>query len=690
MRRARMIECFVSLMISLFLANVAARSAIAADPTASPTDKQSAADRRGPGFRPQPIALGIPSTLDLKQVDPVVYAKAFRNDPQRIFEFVRDQIRYEAYNGCLRGPRGTLLAMSGDSVDRATLLASLLRAARQTVRFARGTLPEAEAGTLVESMWADETTAPKPPREPRAEVKSFVEALRRGTVRDYNGIWDTLKRGNFAAIGSDFALKREALLGIARNHFWVQWLKDEQWIDLDPSFSEAMPGKAFAAAEATLDDLPDSLFHQVTLRVSVEEYSVLSTGNDPAAPVKREILSFTGHSADLSGIDLVFAHQSENWKGPVKGLTRAIADALSNTGKIKPVLITGPGKWIAGQPFSIKLPAKTGTGGLNSMLRGEGTRNPVALALAEFVDFEFTAPDGKKEKVSRDVFDLIGKAERANGKIVTADFVRDRAASPENIDLKRSLFDIFFTTGGIQASHLDGIKSGAPAKPMTVLSLLQCLNVTFVTGSDLLGSSIRWPDRSNICFYPDSPRVPIAEPTTAGKKRRLLLDLRRDHVSAAVNGSHPGDAFSARIVRGVLDGTLERIVVEYMTRAGREKKLLEPLVSASSVFERAAAEKVPSVLLSEGSHEMDSGIPADAAARLKEEFAAGFVAVAPKKPVSSATGGPRLAWWRFDPRSGGETAGTDQSLQRASTEREIVVVETGGGHVAGVGVCAGT
>ena len=303
------------------------------------------------------------------------------------------------------------------------------------------------------------------------------------------------------------------------------------------------------------------------------------------------------------------------------------------------------------------------------------------MALAEFIDFEFTTPEGKKENVTREVFDLVGKTARTEGKSVTADFVRDRVAAPTNIDLKRSLFDLFITTGAIQRTHLDAVTVGETSKRATTLSLLQCLNVAFAVGSDMLGSRMEWPGRSTVRFYPDSPRVQIAELSTTGDKRRLLLDLRCDHVFAVVNGSRPGDVFSARIFRGIMDGTLERVLVEHLTRGGREKKLLEPIVSTSSIFEQAAGDKVPSVLLSAGSFEMDATVPADATTRLKEEIAGGFVAVAPKKPMLLATR-PRLAWWRLDPHSGETTAVTDEGLHAASTEREFVVVETSEGNVA--------
>ena len=642
-------------------------------------------NRHGPGLEAS-VALTLPvtRTLELTHVEPAIFAAALGKDEKRIFEFVRDQVGYEVYEGALRGPRGTLLARNGNSIDRAALLASLLKAAGQTVRFARGSLSTAEAVTLVDSMWAREQSALTRGPEPKPEIKAEVENLPKAIGGNYNLIWDTLKGAKFAAVGHDFASTHETLIAVARNHFWVQSQKEGQWIDLDPSFSDAVPGKAYASYAANLEELPESLFHHVTVRVRIEEYPVLSSGSATAVAVKRELMTFSSRSADLSGAHLVFAHQPEKWKGPVKGVARALAAGMSNTGKLKPVLITAPGKWIAGEPFRTKLPEKGGAGGLNGMLGGEGVRKPVALTMAEFVDFEFIGPDGKKDLVTRELFDLVGKASRSEGKAVTADFVRERADSPDNINLTRSIFDLFFTTGRIDPRIVDGSVAADPKKPVTVLSLLQCLNLTFAAGSDTVLSRLTWPDRSIVRFYPDSPRLQIAELTTFGNKRRLLLDLRRDHGFAAVNGAHVADAFSARIFRGVTDGMLERLLVDHLTAPGREKKLIEPTVSASAVFEEAAAKKVPSVLVS-GSGPFDSSIPADVVARLKEQLSAGFVAVTPKTPVALPMG-PRMAWWRINARSGETIAVTDEGLYGASTEREFVLVETSEGNVIAVEV----
>src|SRR5438270_815880 len=132
----RLLQFFVPAMFLIMVTGDSAADAQATSPTVTPMAQ------RAPGLHRRAVPLSESRTLGLKHVDPAVYARALGKDPQRIFEFVRDQVAYESYVGCLRGGRGTLLAMAGNSIDRSVLLAEMLQAAGQRVRYAQGILSE--------------------------------------------------------------------------------------------------------------------------------------------------------------------------------------------------------------------------------------------------------------------------------------------------------------------------------------------------------------------------------------------------------------------------------------------------------------------------------------------------------------------------------------------------------------------
>lgn len=626
--------------------------------------------KRGPGMKRQALdtfQLSVPRTFDLTHVEPAHFAVALGKDPAKIFEFMRDNIAYEVYTGSLRGPRGTLMAMAGNSVDRASLLASMLQHAGHRVRYVRGRLPDRVARELVTSMWAERPRAaePKVEGELSPALKAALATLKAGVKRDYTLIRDHLKKANITP-SPQSAPSLDSLVQEAQEHYWVQWWKDNTWVDLDPSFADATPGRKYTpSAGSPLDALPDALFHRVTVRVRLEEYSVLNTGNAEGQPSSREILSYTAKAAELSGVDLLFSHQPEKWRGPATSIQAAIASAIENTGRVKPVLIIGESKWVSGLPFRQKLPTGGGIGGIPDLLGGAGTRKPVPIATAESIEFDFISPGGYKETVVREVFDLVGKARRTTGKNLNADEVRRRIEGKTAVDLTQGIYGLFFTTGHIQAAHLSNLVEVPPpasGEPPDIRTFIRRINVTFTATSDGLIGRVGRPGRAAVLFYPDSPRVQIVEVSTVAGASRLSLDLRRDHTRAVSIGPYAADAFFGRVLRGVVNGTLERVLMEHITAGLREKKPgWGSTISTSFLFEQAHSEKVPTVLLPRESGRLEGGVADDVLARLREETSGGYLAIVPQHPVTIASV-PRSAWWRINPHSGQTIAVTDKGL----------------------------
>ncbi len=77
--------------------------------------------------------LQIEYTNDIKEL-----ARALKNDPKLIYEFVRNHIDYVPYFGALKGASLTLLERSGNDFDQATLMIALLRESGYTAQYVYG------------------------------------------------------------------------------------------------------------------------------------------------------------------------------------------------------------------------------------------------------------------------------------------------------------------------------------------------------------------------------------------------------------------------------------------------------------------------------------------------------------------------------------------------------------------------
>src|SRR6266850_887849 len=67
--------------------------------------------------------------LPRAEFDPGALSELLGKDPQKLFEWVRDRTWWAPYRGLLRGAKGVMLDRVGSNLDRAVLLADLLRRA---------------------------------------------------------------------------------------------------------------------------------------------------------------------------------------------------------------------------------------------------------------------------------------------------------------------------------------------------------------------------------------------------------------------------------------------------------------------------------------------------------------------------------------------------------------------------------
>ena len=88
----------------------------------------------------------IPAEEDLKETSEAQFTEEIKelaeslNSVIEIYEYVRNNINFEAYYGSRKGAVGTLDQMAGNDIDQASLLISLLRYKGIPARYVRGTI----------------------------------------------------------------------------------------------------------------------------------------------------------------------------------------------------------------------------------------------------------------------------------------------------------------------------------------------------------------------------------------------------------------------------------------------------------------------------------------------------------------------------------------------------------------------
>ena len=107
------------------------------------------------GVRPAAMAIDPPTPDDLAetpdiQFTPEITAKAAElgNSPLAIYEFVRNNVSFEAYLGSRKGAANSLEQLRGNDTDQASLLLALLRVSGIPSRYVRGTVEMAPEPTM--------------------------------------------------------------------------------------------------------------------------------------------------------------------------------------------------------------------------------------------------------------------------------------------------------------------------------------------------------------------------------------------------------------------------------------------------------------------------------------------------------------------------------------------------------------
>lgn len=717
-----MLTRFVALLTALAvgLSGVApgAMAQPAAAPLAVPKDdtlhaQQGAQPLDAPQTPPPPSAAEFKAAAGKlsARFDPIHYDLWFRaaqlGRVESVFEWVRDNVRFDAYAGAFRGAKGAYMARAANAADRSLLLAELLTAKGFPTRFVTGRLPAEQAAALFERVFqptgADAGDAPPAAfTADSAGKKAFLDRLAARARRDYAAVR--------AALGDTLPAAsptREEVLAEIADHVWVQAEVDGRWVDFDTAFADAEVGRAYCEGGAPTQKLPDALHQRVTVRVLVEHL-------DGGKIVTAKALEVTKPAVDLVSAQVYLIHVPESagrGRGAA-GFGGALGGAFGGGGAAD----ADPAMWVPvlsvatettkGTPVRFDdgraKPAAPRRGGGLGGLAGDTGDDPDASAggsprfVAEFLEFELAFPGGRREVTRRVLSDCAGPAWRAAG-APDAKALRPLLRDDKGPVAPQVVHDIRFSAGShdmaayaadvkVLASAIverpDGAGAGggrpAPAPERSPppgeglemtrqLWLLALQNLPVVA----FGDHVVLPalnDDPAVRFYLDSPRILLfslgAAGTADGKQASPMLeaeiDLRRDKVRGVARDAGAAPAVAKRkIWHGIVGGALEHEIAAEQAAAIVADVGDAADASPAAVFSTSALLDAGGVVVIRPGDAAkqavaDLKLDPDTSLRLAEALAGGEAVVVPGGAAPGTPGAAGRGFWAIA-LSGGDT-----------------------------------
>ncbi|MGE3894429.1 MAG: hypothetical protein AB7G46_09530, partial [Alphaproteobacteria bacterium] len=477
------------------------------------------------------------------------------------------------------------------------------------------------------------------------------------------------------------------------DHWWLQFNQNGDWLDLDPLEPDGVVGASLALPETTIaaDALPPELAHRVMLRVVTERWV-------DGATSEGVVLQHELTPADLIGQRIVLYHMPMVWPAdwpattPDDIQTRLRAAVLTQREWL-PILTVGEEQFIQfsmrdngevnekpnpQNPFaSIGIPQAGEVGKVIDLfdafereaLDGEApppepvapdadAPRPEGELTAEWLEFEIRVPGQPVRIVRREVFDLIGAAERMAGALDPPRIGDEERLARSMAALSESEimilpaapspdYVVHKAAAGVLANRalleeLSGDPFGkAPANVVEILSRfaplsgpLDALAVLRFAASPN-GEAV-FVDRPNILVQHSTL---VKAPETGDFFARFALDIVENGVG--VDPRAAVDPWLARLIQGVTDTNAEALVVRDLPGG----------VNAAALFAADAAREVAWQAIEPGDPVgiALSGASPDLAGRIVIDLSRGYSVVAPNGGAAAPT--PPV-WWRIDPATG--------------------------------------
>ncbi|MDH3509205.1 MAG: hypothetical protein OEQ25_18875, partial [Gammaproteobacteria bacterium] len=442
----------------------------------------------------------------------------------------------------------------------------------------------------------------------------------------------------------------------AADHWWVEARIDNGWSTLDLLLSGPLADMRPEPLERFKPgSLPESLYHQVTIRVVIEQW-------DDGATIEQVPLEHTLRAAEAIYHDFELLFAPYHFEPAPAGST-AVAEATSIVDTAQewlPVLRHGNevirqlgfdrhGN-LEGNPgrVAVARKAEAATSALQAL--GSEPEKHSAQLTALWLEYRVDVPGRTTQIVRREIFDLPGPAGRTStsfpASILNSAAFRERgrsllgvhrilvtsAALPQ-VALERAGLELWAKQGPqiaaiarlVSGSDDQEVEHRAYREPFAALDLL-----TLATARHQLSphSASIYLARPNILSTHFT--VEIGEDLSVSK----AFDIVVNDVGVTANGSVP--AARIRLEQGVLDTILEAELVDAEQRIGNTADLFALRDGAPDGWQRIEPE----------SSELQ--LHPTAQSRIANALAAGRIVVAPTRLDENV----EPAWWEMDPVTG--------------------------------------
>ena len=627
--------------------------------------------------------------------DPAYVVEQVGKDPQQLFDWVAGNTFWIPYRGLLRGPVGVLMDRMGNSLDRAVLLATLLKQAGHSVRLAHGELAADRAAGLLPSLVAARTVgltrrfrpgrlmparsrqvavqyhldgpvsnAPSHRLPPMGSASSALDAR----------VVDQTERLRAAVAGraanSDRPTRVDAAVALLRDHWWVQRQDGASWVDLDLLSPDT---KALTTAQETvaLDRLPASQVHQVIVRVVSEQWS-------DGKVAERIALQHTLKPAELIGKPIVLRFWPRRWPRQFPAPGTNPKDALRATALAQH-------EWVASLQIGRDNAARSSlqeNGDINDhpMMNdfakiggsaagaADDARKPPSAAwapesessatktmlTAAWFEFDIRAPGEPPRTIRRPVFDLLGPSARSSTPVPRVELDEARLLTRSlSLTMETEILPIVSRISGEFVSHLlaqsvlgnretlralvRGEFSETSIRPEEAFSRLVPMPGPLYT---LARARLDW-NRFDDGIYIDTVDILTRHLFFVPAGGKIAVRDATDIVANEVGVDFSvEDAFAARLEQGVLDTNAEALLHRGATVSG----------SAANAF--AASSDWVTLSSVNDSQLASLRFSDDDRRRIARDLAAGSMVVAPKGARAGWGPDEFVGWWRIDPVSG--------------------------------------